>query len=205
VGRVWTSTDGYEWELSNDIALAPYAIASNAAGSLVIAGEDDAFDLTGGQAAAASIVDDWSVRVFASADSQLSGATPYGDGFLIVGFLRSPDDGTIIGSALHVSTDGIEWEAFEPGRLEGIALFDVAAAGELVALVGRDFSRRRSRPVARWTRDLETLQPVRRPGNVTNDEFDVELDGVRLTDDGSRLFAFGVQAGRPAIWTATVE
>jgi hypothetical protein len=203
VGRVWTSADGFTWELTDGIAMAPYDIAANAAGDVVIAGEDDAYDLILGQASAASSAEDWTVRVFASGDSQIQGAAPYGEGFLLVGSLRSTTDGSIIGSALQVSEDGIDWSPLELEELQQVYTLDVDTAGDLVAIVGRDYGKKRIPPLVLWTRDLESFETVKLPRKLDVDAFGAE--DVRLTDDGSRLFVFGTDASRPAIWTTTFE
>jgi hypothetical protein len=204
VGRVWTSTDGFDWVLTDDITMAPYDIATGADGNLVISGEDDAYDLVHGQASAATSAENWAVRGFATGDSQMQGAATYGAGVLLVGSLSDMTDGSVIGSTLQVSQDGVEWTVVAPDQLQQVLALDVDTSGELVTLVGREYGTKRgSRPVVLWTRDLETLQTVKLPRKLDTDAFSGE--DVRLAADGSRLFVFGADAGRPAIWTTTFE
>jgi hypothetical protein len=204
VGRVWTSADGFNWELTDDIPMAPYDIAANATGDLVISGEDDGVDLVNGRASAAASAEDWTVRSFATPDSQVRGAASFGEGFLLASTLNDVNDGRTIGSGLEVSMDGIDWDIMQPDALSKILLLDVDTAGDLVALVGQDRSRKnRWPPFIAWTRDLETFAPVALPRKLKVNAFGGE--DVRLTDDGSRLFVFGQRAGRPAIWTTTFE
>ena len=117
IGRVWTSVDGLTWELTDDIPMAPYDIAANTAGDLVISGEDDGVDLINGRASAASSSEDWTVRSFATPDSQVHGAAPHGDGFLLASTMVDTDSGGVNASALQTSPDGIDWENLQPDAL----------------------------------------------------------------------------------------
>ena len=205
VGRVWTSVDGFTWELTDDIPMAPYDIAANTAGDLVISGEDDGFDLINGRASAAASAEDWTVRTFATPDSQVHGAAPYGDGFLLAStMVDATNGGGVNASALQTSPDGIDWENLQPDALAQVYLYDVDAVDDLAVLVGQDRSHKNKwPPFITWTRDLESFEPLKLPRKLkVNDFYGVN---VRLTDAGERLFVFGAYAGRPAIWTTTFK
>lgn len=203
-GRVWTSADGQAWDLVDDIAMAPYAIAADTEGNLVVGGEDDAYDLVNGQAAVAASTDDWTARVLASAESNVSGVTAYEDGFLAVGTLWDRNDQSLRGSALLRSDDGLDWELLQPEDLGQTAVGDISAAGGLVALVGMEKTKKdRFVPVVRWSRDLEVFEVMELPTEAKPNQTD--LAGVRITDDGARVIVFGTERGRPIIWLSSAE
>ena len=77
-------------------------------------------------------------------------------------------------------------------------------ADDLVVLIGQDRSRKNNwPPFIAWTRDLASFEPVKLPKKLKVNDFFGE--SVRLSDDGTRLFVFGQQAGRPAVWTTSFE
>ena len=202
-GRVWTSTDGMEWDLQDDIAMAPYEIASNTAGELVVGGEDDAYDLVNGQAAVAGSSDGWNPSVVATGDSQIAMVAPWGDGFVASGRLNDRQTQEVVGSAVQTSSDGVQWKVHEPKRLQGVAVSDGTATDELIVLTGIERTDDGYVPVALWGNDPDEFLALKLPKKSRS--LDTEFSGAHVTDDGTRLFLFGTEKGRPAIWTAPIK
>lgn len=202
VGRAWTSPDGLEWELSGELAIAPFTVVA-ADGSVVAGGTDDAVDLNGGRARLASTTGGsaWGVTdPLSDPRSQIDDTAVRSDGIVAAGWWW-PAEGDAPEAGLFTSTDGQEWLRTEHEKFRGLAATALAASDDFVMVMGT--TDRGEVPVAFWSSDLEAFKKSKFPKGTGKKS--VEIAGAGVAADGSMAFATGAEDFRPSIWYNAIK
>ena len=201
-GLVWTSSDGLDWELGEELALTPFA--TTALGQSITAGGTDSGKPDEGQAVIASADETgWgTTEPLGRASSRIVAMDSDEEGIVAVGWEQRP--GKAVESALFVSRDGQSWDPVTHKRLRGVTASAVGLSDDGVLVVGAKADKKQgATPLAFWSRDLEDFETIRFPKDVELDGLTIEGGGMAA--DGSMAFAVGTDGDRPAIWYSLIE
>ncbi len=197
-GRVWSSADGLSWGDPGELPLTPLAIGSRGV-TLATTGVDDAGRSDGGEGiVAVRGAEGWTAsESLGKPASHIVDIATSDDGYVAAGWQQRP--GKKVESALFMSPDGLGWQPVTHKRLRGMTATGVGLNDDGVLVVGT----KSGEPIAFWTRDLEDFDTIRFPKATELEGLDIA--GGTVTADGSKAFAFGSEAGRPAIWHSVIE